>query len=253
MAKTIKKNNACKDVLPGLHKSFPNDTLENAQNYANSGFENTYFLAYRDIPFFLEKYTTGKRAIDYGCGAGRSTRFLKDYGFEVIGVDVSKKMLEQAIRRDQTTHYLQIVSSQIPVLSDTCDLIFSCFVMLTIQTKQELLAIFKEIYRCLKVGGIFMFVTASEELFSHKWLSYCTDYPQNRNLKSGDAAKILLKDLGIEFTDYFWTDKDYTTLFLEANFKRLETHFPMGKLNEGWNWLSEIKYAPYVIYVLKKE
>src|SRR3990167_7451817 len=106
MARTKKVNKAIQDIPSGLPTSFSNYTLENAQKYAQSNFENTYFLAYRDIPFFLEKYNTGKRAIDYGCGAGRSTRFLKERGFEVIGVDVSQKMLKHAITQDQSTHYL---------------------------------------------------------------------------------------------------------------------------------------------------
>ncbi|MGD0665779.1 MAG: class I SAM-dependent methyltransferase [Rhabdochlamydiaceae bacterium] len=249
--KTKKLNKALSGAVNELLLA-SNDTLQNAQKYVNSGFENTYYLGYREIPLFLEKYSIGKRAVDYGCGTGRSTRFLKANGYEVIGVDISKKMLIQAKKLDNTSHYLQIDSARIPVFDGTCDLVFSCFVMLTVPSKEKMLAIFNEVYRSLREGGLFIIVTASEELYSHDWLSYKTDYKQNKNLKSGSIAKIKLRDLGIEFINYFWTDKNYTDLFKTSNFRLIEKHFPLGKLSENNKWISETKYAPYVIYVLQK-
>src|SRR5579872_5712590 len=115
----------------------PNNTSENAQKYLLSGFENTYYLGYRDIPDFLEKYSKGKKAIDYGCGTGRSTRFLSSLGFEALGVDTSREMLAQAVNFDTSAHYLLIKSAQIPVLSNSYDVVFSCFVFLTVPTKNE--------------------------------------------------------------------------------------------------------------------
>lgn len=230
-----------------------NDTDLNVVRYAKSGFENTYYLGYRDIPHFLEKYTAGKNAIDYGCGTGRSTRFLNENGFDVIGVDISKKMLQQAIKFDKKSNYLHIKNARIPVFDDSCDLVFSCFVLLTVPSKKELLAIFKEVHRSLREGGIFIAVTASEDLYSHEWVSYNINYPQNKDLKSGDEAKIQLKDLGVNYINYYWTDRDYTELFKQAGLKLLEKHFPVGKLNEGFNWISETKHAPYVVYILQKD
>jgi SAM-dependent methyltransferase len=230
-----------------------NDTVENAQRYAASGFENTYFLGYRELPLFLEKYSLGKRAVDYGCGTGRSTRFLQSNGFQVIGVDISKKMLQQAIRFDDASYYLHIKNAQIPVFDSSCDLVLSSFVLFMVPTKERLSAIFKEAYRCLRNEGVFIIVTGSEELYSHEWLSYETDYPQNANLKSGDSTKIKLRDLGIEFTNYYWTESDYNELIRSSGFKILEKHFPYGKLHESRKWISEIKHAPYIIYVLQKK
>ena len=67
-----------------------------AKEYAELEVEGTYFLAFRDVPNLLEKYAKGKRALDYGCGTGRSTRFLKKLGFETIGIDINQHMLDKA-------------------------------------------------------------------------------------------------------------------------------------------------------------
>lgn len=253
MVLTSKKVLTAKNFISKSSSVVANDTVENAQRYAASGFENTYFLGYRELPLFLEKYSLGRRAVDYGCGTGRSTRFLQSNGFQVIGVDISKKMLQQAMRLDSTAHYLHIKNTQIPVFNSSCDLVLSSFVLFTVPTKELLFSIFKEAYRCLRNGGVFIIVTGSEELYSHEWLSYETNYPQNVNLKSGDPAKIKLRDLGIEFTNYYWGGADYDELIRSTGFKILEKHFPYGKLHEGREWISEMKHAPYVIYILQKD
>ena len=238
-------------LKPCLVNEHPNNTSENVLKYLMSKFENTYFLGYRDIPLLLEKYAKGKKTLDYGCGTGRSTRFLKNLKFDVIGADISKEMLSHAHAADDSIHYLHIKSGEIPLLNNSCDLIFSCFVLFTVSSRKELLTIFNEIYRCLRVGGVFAIVTGSEDLYKHPWLSYNIDYPQNQNLKSGDIAKIQLKDLGVEFINYFWTDADYQELFCKSGFTLVEKHFPLGIPKEK-NWISETHYSPYVIYILKK-
>lgn len=230
-----------------------NNDIETASKYLQSAFENTYYLGYRDIPALIKKYNlNGKKALDYGCGTGRSTRFLKSLGFETLGVDTCKVMLSQTLKNEDSQHYLHIKNAEIPVVDGSYEFAFSCFVFFTVSSKNELDLIFKEIYRCLKAGGIFIVVTGSEELYLRDWLSYNVNFPQNQSLKSGDRARIQLKDLGIEFPNYFWTDKDYNEIFNNSNFRLLEKHFPKGTPEDSRNWLSESQYSPYVVYVLQK-
>ena len=67
-----------------------------ADAYSTLEFANTYYLAYRDLPTILAEHVSGKRALDFGCGTGRSTRFLQKLGFAVTGVDISEDMLRIA-------------------------------------------------------------------------------------------------------------------------------------------------------------
>ena len=91
------------------------DYEEHAGEYAELGMEGTQYLAFRDIPMLIQEYAgTIASALDYGCGAGRSTRFLKRLGFNAVGVDVSREMLEQARSKDRSGEYHHIPSGQLP-------------------------------------------------------------------------------------------------------------------------------------------
>jgi SAM-dependent methyltransferase len=226
---------------------------ENAQKYKKTKvFDGTYLLAYRDIPAILKRFVRGKRAIDYGCGTGRSTRFLKDLGYETIGVDISKEMLEQALSIDKKNHYCLVENAKIPVLDDSCDLIFACYVVCAIPTREELIAVFEEVHRCLKKGGIFVAVTACDDFYTGNWLSYDVDFPENKNLKSGDPAKFYLKDLDVELTNYYWTHRDYCEVSAATSLKIVERFLPLGHPSDGMDWVSETEHPPYAIYVSKK-
>ena len=62
------------------------DDEQRANVYAELGFPSTYYLAFRDLPTIFTEHVRGRRALDFGCGTGRSTRFLRGLGFEVFGL-----------------------------------------------------------------------------------------------------------------------------------------------------------------------
>jgi predicted TPR repeat methyltransferase len=80
-----------------------------ANAYATLEFANTYYLAFRDLPSILTRHVTGRRALDFGCGTGRSTRFLRNLGFNVTGIDISEDMLQIARATDPARSLLTIL------------------------------------------------------------------------------------------------------------------------------------------------
>jgi len=74
---------------------FPNsyEDAKRAEAYAKLEFPGTYYLAYRDLPEIIFEHVKGRKAIDFGCGTGRSTRFLQKLGFNAIGVDVAEETI----------------------------------------------------------------------------------------------------------------------------------------------------------------
>ena len=70
-----------------------------ADAYATLEFANTYYLAYRDLPAIISEHVTGTKALDFGCGTGRSTRFLRKLGFNVTGVKSLNEFSPSTSRR----------------------------------------------------------------------------------------------------------------------------------------------------------
>ena len=57
------------------------------------------------MPALIRRYNHGSPALDFGCGTGRSTRFLRNLGLSVVGADISQAMLEQARALDPSGEY----------------------------------------------------------------------------------------------------------------------------------------------------
>jgi len=66
----------------GTHIDFANvyEDIKRSEAYAKLEFPGTYYLAYRDLYEMISRHVKGKNVLDFGCGTGRSTRFLKKYG-----------------------------------------------------------------------------------------------------------------------------------------------------------------------------
>lgn len=239
-----------------------NDYNVDAEKYSKIDLKGkgTLFLSFRDIPGLIQKYLQTDvpwkdcKCIDYGCGAGRSTRFLKSIGFpEVDGFDVSQTMLKDAKKFDPTGHYTLIQSAKIPANNNTYDLAFASFIFIEIGDKNAIEDIFREICRVLKPNGIFIIVTTNRNLYNpdSKWLSYKA-LSDKKNLQSGDVISLKMTDIDLELADYFWSDEDYEQWTEEAHMTLLAKDNPKGKDSDNIKWASEAKVSPYTLYVLRK-
>jgi len=97
-----------------------------AEAYSKLEFANTYYLAYRDLPEIAAKYALGCAALDFGCGTGRSSRFLTRLGFEVTGIDISEEMLRKARHPDPGGDYRLVVDGDLGPVAPGYDLVLSC-------------------------------------------------------------------------------------------------------------------------------
>src|SRR5215475_5223865 len=101
---------------------------ERARAYATLQFPGTYYLAFRDLPALIHRNNHGSRALDFGCGTGRSTRFLRNLGLNVTGADISQAMLDQARALDPSGEYhlvLDDIAGEFP--PGSFDLILAAF------------------------------------------------------------------------------------------------------------------------------
>lgn len=228
-----------------------------AEAYAKLEFPGTYYLAYRDLPSLIARYAPGKRALDFGCGTGRSTRFLKSLGFDVIGIDISASMIAKAREIDPMGNYRLVPDSEsrLQSLDLKVDLVFSAFTFDNIPTREKKIALFKSLGSVLSQEGCLINLVSSPEIYRHEWASFSTiDFPENRFARSGDRVKIIITAVedNRPVEDIVWEDDDYRQVYREAGLEPVEVHCPLGLKDEPYPWVNETEIAPWVIYLLRK-
>ena len=105
--------------------------------------------------FSLAPNLEGKRVLDLGCGFGENCRTFKEMGASyVLGVDLSKKMLEVAVRENPSLNFACGDMSDLTFIEETFDVVFSSLAVHYIENFDLLV---KSIYGLLAPGGFFLF------------------------------------------------------------------------------------------------
>jgi len=228
-----------------------------AASYAALEFPNTYYLAYRDLPQILSDHVTGREAIDFGCGTGRSTRFLKKHGFNVVGIDISESMIAKAREFDPGGIYEGVSDGQYAHLGiGRFDLVLSVFTFDNIPDHKHRSNIMHKLSELLNPRGKLIMLDSTPELYTHEWASFSTYlFPENQHASSGDVVLVNMNDVDDKrpVEDVFWTDSDYRAAFAHAGLQTETMYKPLGNPEEPFPWKNETILAPWVIYVVKKE
>ena len=226
-----------------------------AEAYAALDFPGTYYLAFRDLPEIIGAHVRGRRAFDFGCGTGRSTRFLHGLGFEAVGADISRAMLARARERDPAGTYHLLPGGDLGGMpSGAFDLVLSAFTFDNVPTLETKVALLAGLRRLLAPAGRIVNLVSNPEIYLHEWASFSTrDFPANREAKSGDRVRIVMLDVGDRrpVEDVVCTDADYRAAYARSGLTPIEVRRPLGRQDEGYAWVSETTVAPWAIYVLR--
>jgi len=230
------------------------DDSARAAAYARLEFPGTYQLAYRDLPAIIREHVRGRTALDFGCGTGRSTRFLRELGFDAVGVDISEPMLARARERDPGGEYRLMPDGDLRgVAAGSCDLVLSAFTFDNIPTLERKVTLLSSLRQALKPGGRLVNLVSAPEIYVNEWASFSTkDFPGNRTARSGDKVLIVMLDVDDPrpIEDIVCTDEDYQTAYVRAGLTPIRTYKPLADPADSSSWVSETTIAPWVIYVL---
>ena len=93
---------------------------------------------------------------DFGCGPGQTTKYLKDLGIEISGLDLSEGILERARIIHPGIHFQK---GNILGLGFDDDLIGGvvAFYAIVHFTEEQVGIAFREVFRVLQPGGTFLF------------------------------------------------------------------------------------------------
>jgi SAM-dependent methyltransferase len=245
--------------MKGETQSFSNVYEDDARAaaYATLDFPGTYYLAFRDIPALLAEHVRGRTALDFGCGTGRSTRFLQRLGFDTTGIDISPAMVKLATAADPDGTYLVVADGDYTALGDRrFDVILSAFAFDNIPGAEWRAQLAGRLGALLTPGGCFLLLGSRPEIYWHEWASFTTAaaFPDNREARSGDQVRTIMKDVpdSRPVVDQIWFPEDYRRMFAAAGLEVVAEHHPLGRTDEPYEWVNETSVAPWVIYVLRR-
>jgi SAM-dependent methyltransferase len=231
------------------------EDISRAGAYATLEFANTYYLAYRDLPAIIANHVTGTKALDFGCGTGRSTRFLKRLGFNVTGVDISGDMLRIARATDPSGDYRLVPGDNFDALEvGAFDLVLSAFTFDNVAGAMKI-RIFRDLGKLLTPTGAMVSIVSSPEVYTHEWASFTTkDFPENLAARCGDIVRIIVTDHQDRrpVEDIFFTEESYQEVYTAAGLKTICALRPLAEGDEPYSWVNETRIPPWVIYVLRR-
>jgi SAM-dependent methyltransferase len=224
-----------------------------AQAYAQLGFPGTYYLAFRDLPNLFQKHVQGTMALDFGCGTGRSSRFLEKHGFVTIGVDISAAMLEQARQLAPQGDYRLVTADTLGDLAERFDLILAAFTFDNIPTNEAKTRALSALRGLLAPAGCMILVVSAPAIYRHEWASFSTkDFLENRRARDGAIVRIVMLDVPDRrpVEDVLCGDARYRELFRLAGLGVRARVQPLATGSEPIAWVSETHTAPWSVYVL---
>jgi SAM-dependent methyltransferase len=237
---------------PAFHNVYQDRARADA--YAELEFPGTYYLAFRDLPTILGEHVQGRKAVDFGCGTGRSTRFLQALGFDVLGVDIAEPMLARARERDPQGAYRLVADGDVSGLAaNSYDLVLAAFTFDNIPTMEKKVALFRSLKRLLNGRGRIVNLVSTPDIYVNEWASFSTrDFPENRTARSGERVRIVMLDVEDRrpVEDILCTDENYQAVYRQAGLLALETYRPLANRTDPHSWVNETSIAPWAIYVL---
>ncbi|MCX7947310.1 MAG: class I SAM-dependent methyltransferase [candidate division WOR-3 bacterium] len=109
------------------------------------------------------------KVLDLGCGTGNISKILKEKNYNIFGLDIAINMLKIA-KKKGLKNIVNASFYKIPFKSESFDIVISIFDSLNnVKDLNEMKEVFSEIYRVLKIDGIFTFDLNTIYAFKSYW------------------------------------------------------------------------------------
>jgi SAM-dependent methyltransferase len=248
-------------------------THENVDEYAKAELTGLYLFAAKVIEEKIKPFKDQiKCIVDYGCGAGKSTRataWSVNKGARVIGVDISPEMVAQAqmITAEKvgelpgvSFEYHALKDGNIP-LDDSCaDCVVSSFVFQELHTEDKLRHTISELARIAKPGAPFIGIFPSDKITCEDFHSF-TYAPFEENKENKDGFRKCVSPSGeiVWEKDKHWAKDELSDVFNDARFKVLSTEYPLADSslppfpdNPSIPWKDELHTSPFLVMSTQK-
>jgi ubiquinone/menaquinone biosynthesis C-methylase UbiE len=146
---------------------------ESSENYDRRRFSSVYGafvdrLEKRALRRMLRHLPSEAVVLELACGTGRMTQVATTMGLRVVGLDISRGMLDNAVRRvggdPHLMGWIRGESETLPLASGSVDAVMSCRFLPRLNAEGRS-QVFREIHRVSRRYAVLQFSTAWSVLF----------------------------------------------------------------------------------------
>ena len=200
----------------------------------------------------IEKYfKKGMKILDLGCGAGRTTRVLKDMGYDVVGVDIVRELIELAKKNHPHIDFRVQDACQINFPDNSFDLTFFSFNGFDyIYPQERRFQAIREIRRILKKDGLFIYSSHNAWNIPRTKMSIITFFRNLLKLKIFTNYRLERHKMGDLITYYGHPFKEIKNL-KKNNFQFVDI-FGLGRVKNSKNKFLLGLLSKHIMYIFKK-
>jgi SAM-dependent methyltransferase len=224
----------------------------NAALYRLLGIEGTTYQVGFDAAAKRLGNIAGKTFLDFGCGTGRSARFLKQLGAQhVYAVDHDQSMIDQALSQELDGVTFLRIDGPIPLPDASVDGAVSMNVFIEIRTLGAMRRACAEIARVLRPDAPFVLESSSPMAFGHTFRSY--SYPHAGPSRSGETTPCIVTTPGgqVVIEDTYWTEDDYVDAIEQAGLTVTTIGYPRPRDPAAWS-TDEASVPPCIVIQARK-
>ncbi len=126
-----------------------------------------YRIKIEDEEMSLVRQINPKDTLEVFSGDGKNAVFFADHGMKVTGIESDQRFIKTAIEKSDKVNWVNhpVYYEKFPFENESFDFIYS-YQYLNHNYKEEIVRVFKEIYRTLRKGGIFSIKISDIEQFN---------------------------------------------------------------------------------------
>jgi 2-polyprenyl-3-methyl-5-hydroxy-6-metoxy-1,4-benzoquinol methylase len=191
-----------------------------------------FLAAYLDIFWSVEQFvltSPAKRILEVGCGLGYLTYALVKRGYDVVGIDVSTRAIEQA-RRSYGPYFREEALAEIVASGERFDAVIMTEVIEHVEDPASLL---REAMSVLRPGGELFLTTPNRDYFAAGTLWQTEAPPVHLWWFSEDSMAIVAErlDAKVELTDF----REYNRHHPDLLANRVDPDAPRGPILSSTN------------------
>ena len=146
--------------------------------------------------------------LDIGCGTGLFVEKYIKNGGQATGLDISRKMIEQARKRCKATEFTLGTGEKLPFRDHAFDAVASLLVFSYVRDPAGMLA---EAYRVLRPGGAISICTLGKKLIT-RGIPAIYQISEKMNVRH-----VVMKDFG----EHYYDENEMRELFSQAGFTEI--------------------------------